>query len=458
MYDDTIAAISTPPGEGGIGIVRLSGHSAIEIVKNIFRTGKNRKKPSYLKSHNLYYGYIIDPSADNNIDEVILSIMKAPRSYTKEDVVEINSHSGIIVMKRILDVVLAYGARIAEPGEFTRRAFLNGRIDLAQAEAVMDIIRAKTDASLKFACNQLEGKLSSKIKNIYDRLADCLAHIEADIDYPEDDISPVNFKSITENIEQIITEIKQLLNTVDYGKIFRDGIKIAIVGRPNTGKSSLLNAILRENRAIVTEIPGTTRDSIEEYINLGGFPIQLIDTAGIRKTEDQIEKLGVRRSYETISRADLILYLLDTSDNFNSCDLKTLADIPSEKIILVLNKIDLPRKLKLPQNISCIKTVEISLLTYEGSEIIEKTILEILSSGKVSCEDGIIISNMRHKKSIMDSYNSLLELKTALEKGFSSDILAIDLKNALNSLGEILGYKVTEDILNRIFENFCVGK
>ncbi|HPZ10040.1 MAG TPA: tRNA uridine-5-carboxymethylaminomethyl(34) synthesis GTPase MnmE, partial [Candidatus Eremiobacteraeota bacterium] len=335
MIDDTIAAISTPIGDAGIGIIRLSGPLAIQVVFEIFKPKRDLNK---IKSHKLIYGHIINPLTGDFVDEVLLSIMKGPKSYTREDVVEINSHSGIVVLRKILDIVLIYGVRIAQPGEFTKRAFLNGRIDLAQAEAVMDIIRARTDASLKIACEQMEGKLSKKIKDIYNRLVDLLAYIEADIDYPEDDVSPVNFLFIEEKINEIISEIEGLLANAEYGKIFREGIKVAIVGRTNVGKSSLLNALLKENRAIVTEIPGTTRDSIEEYLNLSGIPVQIIDTAGIRETIDTIEKIGVQKTREIIEKSDLILYVMDVSEDFTSKDMEILNSITSKKFILIMNK------------------------------------------------------------------------------------------------------------------------
>ncbi len=454
MIDDTIAAISTPIGDAGIGIIRLSGPLAIQVVFEIFKPKRDLNK---IKSHKLIYGHIINPLTGDFVDEVLLSIMKGPKSYTREDVVEINSHSGIVVLRKILDIVLIYGVRIAQPGEFTKRAFLNGRIDLAQAEAVMDIIRARTDASLKIACEQMEGKLSKKIKDIYNRLVDLLAYIEADIDYPEDDVSPVNFLFIEEKINEIISEIEGLLANAEYGKIFREGIKVAIVGRTNVGKSSLLNALLKENRAIVTEIPGTTRDSIEEYLNLSGIPVQIIDTAGIRETIDTIEKIGVQKTREIIEKSDLILYVMDVSEDFTSKDMEILNSITSKKFILIMNKIDLPRKLKLPEHLLFNNIVEISLLD-DNVDKVEKAILSLIYTGNISDKEGIFVSNLRHKKALNDSYLSLKEVKKAINNRISSDIIAIDLKNSINYLGEITGYTVTEDVLNRIFENFCVGK
>jgi tRNA modification GTPase len=458
VIDDTIAAVSTPPGEGGIGIIRLSGPLSIKIVTAIFSPGKDGTLVNSFESHRLNYGYIFDPSTGERVDEVLLSIMRAPGTYTREDIVEINSHSGIIVLKKILHMVLTCGARLAEPGEFTKRAFLNGRIDLTQAEAVMDLIRARTDASLKVAMNQVEGKLSKEIKNIYKNLAELLAHIEADIDYPEDDISPVDFMSLDRKVKDIIIEIEELINTADQGKILREGIKVAIVGRPNAGKSSLLNGLLGENRAIVTDIPGTTRDTIEEYLNLEGFPVEIIDTAGIRKTIDIVETMGVNKTYEIISKADLVLYLIDVSHDLHEEELEIINNIPENKIILVFNKIDLPQRLKRSEALLSFNSVETSLLCEEGVNKIKKSILSFIYRGHVSHKESIFISNLRHRKALVNCRISLLEFREALKRGFSSDIIAIDLKNSLDFLGEITGDNVTEDLLNRIFENFCVGK
>ncbi len=458
VIDDTIAAISTPPGEGGIGIIRLSGNQSVTIVSAIFSPAKNSLPVNSFESHRLHYGYIVEPSTGERVDEVLLSVMRAPGTYTREDIVEINSHSGIIVLKKILNLVLAGGARLAEPGEFTKRAFLNGRIDLTQAEAVMDLIRARTDASLKVAMNQVEGKLSGEIKHIYKNLADLLAHIEADIDYPEDDISPVDFSSFHKKIDDIIAHIEELINTADYGKILREGIKVAIVGRPNAGKSSLLNGLLGENRAIVTDIPGTTRDTIEEYLNLEGFPVEIIDTAGIRKTIDIVETMGVNKTYEIMAKADLVLYLIDVSQDFHREELEIIDKIPKNQLILVFNKIDLPRKGDFSEAFLSFNSVETSLLSEEGVNKIKKSILSFISRGHVSCKERIFISNLRHRKALVNCKMSLLEFKESLENGFSSDIIAIDLKKSLDFLGEITGDNVTDDILTRIFENFCVGK
>ncbi|MEQ8170894.1 MAG: tRNA uridine-5-carboxymethylaminomethyl(34) synthesis GTPase MnmE [Candidatus Eremiobacterota bacterium] len=458
VIDDTIAAISTPPGEGGIGIIRLSGPLSVKIISAIFSSAKESISVNSFESHRLYYGYILEPSTGERVDEVLLSVMKAPRTYTREDIVEINSHSGIIVLKKILNIVLTCGARLAEPGEFTKRAFLNGRIDLTQAEAVMDLIRARTDASLKVAMNQVEGKLSGEIKDIYKNLADLLAHIEADIDYPEDDISPVDFSYLHKKISNIIADIEELINTADYGKILREGIKVAIVGRPNAGKSSLLNGLLGENRAIVTDIPGTTRDTIEEYLNLEGFPVEIIDTAGIRKTIDIVETIGVNKTYEIMDKADLILYLIDASQDFHEEDLEIINNIPKNRLILVFNKIDLPGKIDMSEVFLSFTFVETSLLSEEGVNKIKKAILSFISRGHVSHKERIFISNLRHRKALVNCKMSLLEFNESFENGFSSDIIAIDLKKSLDFLGEITGDNVTDDVLSRIFENFCVGK
>lgn len=457
--EDTICAISTPIGEGGIGIVRISGKDAILIADKIFFPKRN-KKLSALPSHTIHYGEIRDDSKEK-IDEALVSIMKAPNTYTKEDVVEINCHGGALPLKKVMELVVKNGARIAEPGEFTKRAFLNGRIDLSQAEAVIDIINSKTDDSLRLAVNQLSGILSKKVNAIREELISIIASVEASIDFVDEDIEFISRDVMGKRIKRAVDEIETLITTADEGRIYKEGIATAIIGRPNVGKSSLLNALLKEERAIVTPVPGTTRDVIEEWVNIKGMPLRILDTAGIRHTEDIVEIEGVKRSREAIKSADLILLLIDGSVKLNEEDKGLMEEVRDKKLIVLLNKSDLPSLVKkddiekaLPEK----EIVSISALTGEGVDRLRSVIHSLLFKGGITAGERPIITNLRHKTALEKTKKALETLEGSLKNEMSEEFLAVDLRAALNALGEITGETATEDILNRIFEEFCVGK
>ncbi|WP_291963991.1 tRNA uridine-5-carboxymethylaminomethyl(34) synthesis GTPase MnmE [Caloramator sp.] len=459
FLEDTIAAISTPVGEGGIGIVRMSGKDSLSIIEKIFKSykGKNVKD---MKSYTMMYGFIIDPNTDEKVDEVIISYMKAPNTYTREDIVEINCHGGVVAVKRILSLVLKNGARLAEPGEFTKRAFLNGRIDLSQAEAVIDLIRAKTSESMHIALEQSQGKLSQRIKDIMNRLLGILAHIEASVDFPEDDIENVVSSKIINDSNEIIKELEHLIKNAETGKILREGLNTSIVGKPNVGKSSLLNALLEEKRAIVTDIPGTTRDVIEEYINIRGIPVKIIDTAGIRETQDIVEKIGVEKSKEYIEKSDLIIFMIDSSRPLDDEDLEIIELIKNKKVIVVINKIDLPMELNLDiikSNFNEENIVFASINTEKGVEDIKQKIEDFVFSGEVKSKD-IFVTNVRHKDILFRAKESILKGIETIELGLPLDIASVEYKDAYLKLGEITGDTAAEDIIDRIFSDFCIGK
>jgi len=460
MYiDDTIAAISTPVGEGGIGIVRMSGKDSLDIIAKIFKSYRN-KNVNEMKSYTMMYGFIIDPKSNEKVDEVIISYMKAPNTYTREDIVEVNCHGGVVAVKKILSLILENGARLAEPGEFTKRAFLNGRIDLSQAEAIIDLIRAKTTESMHIALEQSQGKLSIKIKNIMNRLLGILAHIEASVDFPEDDIENVVSSKIIKDSKEIINELNGLIKNAETGKILREGLNTSIVGKPNVGKSSLLNALLEEKRAIVTDIPGTTRDVIEEYINIRGIPVKIIDTAGIRETSDIVEKIGVEKSKEYIEKSDLIIFMVDSSRPLDDEDLEIIELIKNKRTIVVINKIDLPSA----SDLDTIKKyfndesiIYASVNTEQGIEDIKQKIEEFVYSGEIKSKD-IYVTNVRHK-------DILYKAKESIEKGIETiegllplDIASVEYRDAYLKLGEITGDTAAEDIIDRIFNDFCIGK
>ncbi|CDF58967.1 tRNA uridine-5-carboxymethylaminomethyl(34) synthesis GTPase MnmE [Thermobrachium celere] len=459
FIDDTIAAISTPVGEGGIGIVRMSGKDSLSIAEKIFRSfkGKNIRD---MKSYTMMYGFIIDPKTNEKVDEVIISYMKAPNTYTREDIVEINCHGGVVAVKKILSLVLQNGARLAEPGEFTKRAFLNGRIDLSQAEAVIDLIRAKTSESMHIALEQTQGKLSSKIKDIMNRLLGILAHIEASVDFPEDDIENVVSSKIIKDSREIINDIEYLIKNAETGKILREGLNTSIVGKPNVGKSSLLNALLEEKRAIVTDIPGTTRDVIEEYINIRGIPVKIIDTAGIRETEDIVEKIGVEKSKEYIEKSDLIIFMVDSSRPLDDEDYEIIQLIKHKKVIVVINKIDLPLAIDLDvikSNFKEENLVFASINTEKGIEDIKQKIEDFVFSGEVKSKD-IYVTNVRHKDILFKAKESINKGIETIELGLPLDIASVEYKDAYLKLGEITGDTAAEDIIDRIFSDFCIGK
>lgn len=459
--NDTISAISTPRGEGGIGIVRMSGPSSLSIIKKIFTPNRKNIDIDKVKSHSLIYGHIIDPETGEHIDEVLVTIMFSPRTYTKEDIVEINCHGGNVPLSKILELTLKMGARLAEPGEFTKRAFLNGRIDLSQAEAVADIIRAKTDLSLKIAINQLEGHLSKKIKQIQDDLIGLLASVEVAIDFPDEDLDFLKPEEITEQIDQIYKKLDSIMSTADEGRIITEGIKGVIVGRPNVGKSSLFNALLKEDRAIVTSIPGTTRDVIEEFVNLDGVPLKLTDTAGIRETDDIIEVISIDRTKAHLDQADLILMVLDGSEHLTDDDRHLISLVKDKKTIIVVNKIDLPQLLnkdELTMIIDDTPVVYVSALNDANLQQLKTFIHNIVLNKESVQTDPIFVTKIWQKDAIRRAMESLKLAMESAKSNMSEELIAVDLRGALKSLGEITGETASEDILDQIFSRFCIGK
>ena len=463
MLTDTIAAVATPLGEGGIGIVRVSGQEAFKIALRVFKQIK--KGISWYnenESHKLYYGYIVELETGIVIDQVLLGVMRSPHSYTGEDVVEFNCHGGILPVKKTLELVLKQGARLAEPGEFTKRAFLNGRLDLTQAEAVLDVIRAKTEESLKLAASHLKGELARIVNQLMDRLLGLLALIEVNIDFPEENLANFSPTEAIELIRKILAEVNDLITTADHGKIYREGMRIVIIGCPNVGKSSLLNVLLQERRAIVTDLPGTTRDVIEESININGIPVRLIDTAGLRAPENIIEEEGIARTHTLIQQADLILYML-ASDTGLGVDLQEIFDLLKDKKgIILVNKIDLaPGDLlvsRLKEKIQDKPVIKLSVKNKVGLRELKDKITEIVLNGPVKMTIPIWVSNVRHKNALIRARQSLEDSLAGLKNNVPEDLLAIDLKSAWEALGEITGTAVSEDIINRIFADFCVGK
>ncbi|MBU3217616.1 tRNA uridine-5-carboxymethylaminomethyl(34) synthesis GTPase MnmE [Clostridium estertheticum] len=454
---DTIAAISTSIGEGGISIIRISGDKAINIVDSIF-VGNNNRKLNDFKSYTMRYGHIIDKNGVR-LDEVIISYMKGPKSFTAEDTIEINCHGGVVGTNRILQEVIRSGARIAEPGEFTKRAFLNGRIDLSQAEAVMDIIRAKTELSMRSALMQSEGSISREIKIVRNKLLSVIAHIEVTVDYPEEDIEDVTANEVREEVTFIISEIDMLLSTADEGKILREGLSTVIVGKPNVGKSSLLNALVKEKRAIVTEVPGTTRDAIEEYISIEGIPVKIVDTAGIRETDDIVEKIGVETSKQKINEADLVILMLDSSMDLSREDIEIIDYIKEKKYIVLLNKSDLGGKIDISElrNLKSKYVTDISIKTGLGLDDLKNNIKDLFFNGEIKTE-GVFVTNNRHMQALIRAKENLESSLNALEYTAAIDLASIDIRNAWMNLGEITGEALDEDIIHKIFSEFCLGK
>jgi len=455
LEKDTICAVSTPPGEGGIGIIRVSGGDALGIVSTIFRSKTGRALTDQA-SHSVLYGHILDPATHDIVDEVLVSVMRSPATYTREDVVEINCHGGMAPLWRTINLLLASGARQAEPGEFTKRAFLNNRIDLAQAEAVMDIIRAKTDLSLKAAQEQLSGGLSSEIGSLRDRLISLAASVEAGIDFPEEDIETESGQPLAREVNGILQEIGRLLSTSAYGRILRDGFATALVGRPNVGKSSLLNALLKQNRAIVTDVPGTTRDVLEEYLNISGALIRILDTAGIRHSHDLIEQEGVRRSLAAMDTADIVLIVLDGSRELTEEDKRIFHEARGKTAIAVINKSDLPRKLEpvsWPE-----KQVPLSCKTGEGLDMLHDALLTLMKQGTLQPREHSWAVNQRHRTALERTQAGLLKVLDSIQAGLSPEFISLDLRDSLDSLGLVIGATFTEDILERVFRDFCIGK
>lgn len=458
MKTDTIAAIATAMSNSGIGIVRISGDEALDVADRIFRPKKGSRKVSDMETHTIHYGYVTD--GDEVIDEVMLLIMKAPRSYTCEDTIEIDCHGGVLVMKKILETVLKYGARPAEPGEFTKRAFLNGRIDLSQAESVIDVINAQNELALKSSVSQLQGAVLEKIKAIRAVVLHEIAFIESALDDPEH----ISLEGYPEQLHEIMSDahskVKKLLDSSDNGKMLKEGINTAIVGKPNAGKSSLLNILVGEERAIVTEIAGTTRDILQEQIQIGGIGLNVIDTAGIRDTEDIVEKIGVNKSREYIEKADLIIYVVDSSTELDENDQEIIEAIQNKKAIVLLNKSDLDAK----TDASVLQTqlskpiLSISAKNNTGIHELETLIEEMFFSGKLSFNDEVYITNIRQKNALAEAQNSLKMVLQSIADGMPEDFFTIDMMNAYEALGTIIGESVGEDLVNEIFSKFCMGK
>jgi tRNA modification GTPase len=455
---DTIAAISTPMGEGGIAVIRVSGGSSIANVERVFQS---KTKLTQVDTHTVHYGFIIDPATTMKVEEVLVTVMRAPRSFTTEDVVEVSCHGGIVSVKKVLDLLLLQGIRLAEPGEFTKRAFLNGRIDLTQAEAVIDVIRAKSDRASQIALKQIEGNLSKQIKELRYLLVELMAHIEVNIDYPEHDVEEMTNAYIKDKCEAALAHINRLLHHAEQGKILREGIETAIVGKPNVGKSSLLNELAQENRAIVTDIPGTTRDVIEEFVNVGGIPLKLLDTAGIRETSDIVEQMGVARSKTALAEADLILLVLNQSEPLELDELALMDQLSAKQTIVIINKIDLPRQLELEQVYKYFpveRIVELSLLENKGIDDLELAISAIFFEGKLEAGDITYVSNIRHINLLKQAKTSLVDVISANEQYIPIDIIQIDIRTAWEQLGEIIGDSVGESLIDQIFTQFCLGK
>ncbi|GFR38173.1 tRNA modification GTPase MnmE [Insulibacter thermoxylanivorax] len=458
MLSDTIAAISTPLGEGGIAVIRVSGDEAIPQVDQIFDSKKSLEE---VPTHTVHYGYIKDPERGERIEEVLVTVMRGPRSFTREDVVEISCHGGIISVNKVLQLLLRRGVRLAEPGEFTKRAFLNGRIDLTQAEAVIDLIRSKSDRAFSIALKQVEGRLSKKIRELRQELVEVLAHIEVNIDYPEHDVEEMTSAYIKEKSEKVIAEIDGLLHTARQGKILREGIVTAIVGRPNVGKSSLLNELAQENRAIVTDIPGTTRDVIEEYVTVGNIPLRLLDTAGIRETSDLVEQIGVERSKHAIAEADLILYVLNNGELLQPEEIELLEQIRDRQYLVIINKIDLPNKLDLAKVGELIpedRIVKMSVKEGIGIEELEAAIANLFFSGELEGQDLTYVSNARHIACLERAKQSLQDAIESVNAGIPIDIMQIDVRAAWEQLGEIVGDAAPDSLIDQIFSQFCLGK
>jgi tRNA modification GTPase len=456
MLDDTIAAIATPLGEGGLAVIRISGPEALAVADRSFRpVGEASLKPSVATTHTIHFGHVVRDG--QTVDEVLLAVMRAPRTFTREHVVEITCHGGILPAKMVLDTVLANGARLAEPGEFTRRAFLNGRIDLAQAEAVADLIHSRTELALRAANEQLAGKLSQRINHLRDDMLETLAHLEAHIDFPEEDIAPDTREQLVTRLQKGVALMDELLRTAHEGQILRRGMRAAIIGRPNAGKSSLFNQLLGRDRAIVSAVPGTTRDTIAETANIRGLPVIFIDTAGLREAGDEVELEGVRRSRATLHEAEFILHVFDASEPLADTDQQQLAEFAGKKRILVRNKVDLPVRLRFPADLK-VPVVDVSCLTGQGIEPLKDTIKALVWSGEIRADMLQVMINSRHQDALNRARAAALSTLDALSKNLTLELVALDLRIAVNALGEIVGQTTTEDLLDLIFSQFCIGK
>jgi tRNA modification GTPase len=453
---DTIAAIATPLGEGGLAVVRVSGPQAFAVADKCFQpAGKNSLKPSAAPTHSIHFGRMVRDG--QKIDEVLLAVLRAPRTFTREDTVEISCHGGLLPAKLVLDALLAAGARPAEAGEFTKRAFLNGRLDLAQAEAVADVIHSRTELALAAANEQLAGKLSRRINQLRDDLMLTLAHVEAHIDFPDEDIAPDDLHKLRLRLENGVAFMDELLRTANEGQLLRRGIRAAIVGRPNAGKSSLLNQLLGRDRAIVSPVPGTTRDTIEETANIRGLPVVFIDTAGLREARDEIEREGVRRSRQSLAQAELILHVLDAGEPITGADRNYLSEFADKKRIIVRNKTDLPVQLELPPETGA-PVVDVCCLSGQGIEPLKDAIKRLIWSGEIKAEMLQVAINSRHQEALNRARAAARQAADALAASATLELVAMDLRIAANAVGEIVGKTTTEDLLDSIFSTFCIGK
>ena len=456
--DSTIAAVATAYGEGGIGIIRISGEKSLDILKEIFIPASDSDE---IISRRMTYGKIIDSDTDQAIDEVLAVYMKGPKTYTAEDVVEINCHGSMVSLRKTLALVLRKGARLAEPGEFTKRAFLNGRLDLSQAEAVIDVIKAKTDKSFDVALSQLEGTLSAKVSEIRKKLLDLLVDFTVNIDYPDEDIEYITYEKLEKNISLIGEMIEKLLSTATTGRMIREGIRVAIVGKPNVGKSSLMNGLLKETRAIVTEIPGTTRDTIEEAISIRNIPVYLVDTAGIRETDDIVEKLGIEKSKEAFNNADFVIFILDGSVPLSDEDREIAEYLADRKSLVLINKSDLTQAFS-PSDVKALmpdaEIIETSLIMGEGINEIEEFIEGMVYGGEITQNESLMVNNVRHIELLNKGRDSLKDALIMTQMKEALDFIEIDVKNAYEFLGEIIGETVSDDIIDEVFARFCLGK
>ncbi|MGJ9828467.1 tRNA uridine-5-carboxymethylaminomethyl(34) synthesis GTPase MnmE [Staphylococcus aureus] len=456
---DTITSISTPMGEGAIGIVRLSGPQAVEIADKLY---KGKHLLNDVPSHTINYGHIIDPESKEVVEEVMVSVLRAPKTFTREDIIEINCHGGILTINRVLELTMTYGARMAEPGEFTKRAFLNGRIDLSQAEAVMDFIRSKTDRASKVAMNQIEGRLSDLIKKQRQSILEILAQVEVNIDYPEyDDVEDATTEFLLEQSKEIKQEINRLLDTGAQGKIMREGLSTVIIGKPNVGKSSMLNNLIQDNKAIVTEVAGTTRDVLEEYVNVRGVPLRLVDTAGIRETEDIVEKIGVERSRKALSQADLILFVLNNNEALTQEDYTLYEVVKNEDVIVIVNKMDLEQNIDINEvkdMIGDTPLIQTSMLKQEGIDELEIQIRDLFFGGEVQNQDMTYVSNSRHISLLKQARQTIQDAIDAAESGVPMDMVQIDLTRTWEILGEIIGETASDELIDQLFSQFCLGK
>ncbi|HBA71594.1 MAG: tRNA uridine-5-carboxymethylaminomethyl(34) synthesis GTPase MnmE [Geobacteraceae bacterium GWC2_55_20] len=451
---DTIAAISTPPGNGGIGIVRVSGDKAAAIGDAVFKPLKD----GGLESHRFYFGSISDQRTGRTVDEAMAVLMRAPRSFTREDVLELHCHGGWLVVETVLELVLKCGARLADPGEFTRRAFLNGRIDLVQAEAVMDIIASNTEAALSLAQTQREGALSRRMDDVRSLLLKALALVEAYIDFPEDDLGKTDLQLISDSVERALAIIDELLSSFEEGRLLRDGVSVLIIGKPNAGKSSLLNLLINDNRAIVTHIPGTTRDIIEETIIINGLAVKLLDTAGIRHTEDLVEQEGINRAMDKILLADLVLFVLDASRSFTAEDQHIYDALSGSRVVAVINKIDMPRQLAIPDSISFEAAIDISAKNGIGNELLKQTVCECFFKGtSIDRRELVAISRSRHRDALKNAGNVLRRFMEGLDQ-CGLELLSIDLREALEAVASVTGQTTNDEVLDQIFSSFCIGK